>query len=99
MKTKHTPGPWKYEKWDSLAGIKFDRYEILVDYKHPFLDKVTIANVGDAIEEKEANARLIAAAPQMLAALELIATCEKEVGRMNSVMYLAAMQAIKKATQ
>jgi len=83
MKTEHTPGPWKYEKWDSLAGEKHDRFIISVDYKHPFLDKVYIAEIGSLIIEKEANSKLIAAAPELLEALENIIDYAKiQVDRM-----------------
>lgn len=68
MKTKHTPGPWEIKP-------------LRMNYKHRFyLDLMIYA--GDQFiatrrvmepfeqEEAEANARLIAAAPDLLAALE-----------------------------
>ena len=65
--TKHTPGPWKYvytnegndcfHEWYLIEGPKF----------------ITIADTPSIREENEANARLIAAAPDMLHALKLAA--------------------------
>lgn len=62
-KEKHTPGPWKVAK----------RQRYTIDVVVPAVSKntigYTIAQVSTA-GEGEANARLIAAAPDLLAALE-----------------------------
>ena len=52
----HTPGPWTYECGDDGAVV----YKEAVG---------TVANVPDDLTASEANARLIAAAPDLLAAL------------------------------
>jgi hypothetical protein len=68
--TGHTPGPWHVGPWhvgrDGTQRV----------YAHPEHDRWLVAEVsgGDPLldswdERKEANARLIAAAPELLAAL------------------------------
>jgi len=57
MDTKHTPGPWDLAQGENEITVYTD---------------ATIATVPDSLESWEANARLIAAAPDLLAALELI---------------------------
>lgn len=63
----HTPGPWLISKPGAFSDT-----EITAPSRD---DKVSIAEldtefVGPIGEEQEANARLIAAAPEMLAALK-----------------------------
>lgn len=53
---KHTPGPWKYVK--SIGVYAGDKWEI-------------VSFGSCSTEEGHANAQLIAAAPELLAALEL----------------------------
>lgn len=55
METKHTPGPWIYN--DTTAQV------------HP-PHSAAIAEVYDHDMNREANARLIVAAPELLAALQ-----------------------------
>ena len=72
--TKHTPGPWHY-LGDSLTHRQFDIYS---PGAAPHQHVCTVNNLStealwkrDA-QQAEANARLIAAAPQMLRALQRI---------------------------
>jgi hypothetical protein len=62
----HTPGPWKFED----EYVRDATGEIIADpYTRP---------TADAGDEMEANAKLIAAAPDMLATLEtLVATVDE----------------------
>jgi hypothetical protein len=72
MKTdKHTPGPWRIETWTyqnarEVITIQTDKDAV-----------ATVCNLwrdnDDSTVEGVANARLIAAAPEMLAALESLA--------------------------
>jgi hypothetical protein len=57
--TKHTPGPWKAEGWENLVVNSADGHTM------------TLAAGGNwaDLAELKANARLIAAAPDLLAAL------------------------------
>ena len=60
--TKHTPGPWRTHKRIKNVGIFGDK---------PGMSSIPIAEVcGVAVywEEVDANARLIAAAPELLRA-------------------------------
>lgn len=70
--TKHTPGPWSiFRDGDNLIieTIPLNRFSAIAEITG-----------GRGLEEDEANARLIAAAPELLEALEQILTrfTEKE---------------------
>lgn len=57
--TKHTPGPWEYESgsiWSDLAGR---------------IGRADRDNPTTCPTERDANARLMAASPELLAACEL----------------------------
>ena len=73
-KTQHTPGPWRVRKDGSgrLARVS--------DETHEFDCVVTPSLHRDA-ELMEANARLIAAAPELLAALR---SCEETLREYTS---------------
>jgi hypothetical protein len=63
--SKHTPGPWRHSDKTSIPGNEMVYAP----------DNYLVANVGAykrANEENQANARLIAAAPRVLEALELM---------------------------
>lgn len=70
----HTPGPWSVTKWETGKSIQVctphdgfgtgPRFLIL-----PELSENCFVN-GHTLEEYEANARLIAAAPELLEALK-----------------------------
>ncbi len=97
METKHTPGPWN-------AAIHFGRYDqpIIIGNKSEIARLNSFSN-----KQYKANAKLIAAAPEMLEAL--VAFIESQScdgnGRVTvntqkhrSAVYLAE-EAIKKATE
>jgi hypothetical protein len=69
MKTEHTKGPWEVEA-DSLRGNSY--VAISGDEWIELATVVVRMKDGKESEEGLANARLIAAAPQLLAALEFI---------------------------
>lgn len=62
--TAHTPGPWRAEGWEGVTVNAADGCTILA---------CPGASQGATLAETKANARLIAAAPDLLAALEEIA--------------------------
>lgn len=66
-KCEHTPGPWRAEAthYPPEQAVYAGKHEIALVYMTDGLDEPTLFPV-------EANARLIAAAPDMLAALQLI---------------------------
>jgi hypothetical protein len=76
MNTKHTPGPWSFDRWDENGTTRFyvSRSEGAPQDQH-YNDVATIiADTcgGDLVAIQEANARLIAAAPELLEALQLV---------------------------
>lgn len=97
--TKHTPGPWEYKGGKVLsrtsphAGLVAHIYE-----KGNLLwDKNNIEPVGwSDTAQRDANAHLIAAAPDLLAALKgLMAWCAGDV--LNVPEVNAARDAVAKA--
>lgn len=70
-KSKHTPGPWFIPKYGDID-------EAEINFTHPNGKTYTIAKAfsglgGNDFKEQHANAHLIAAAPDLLEALEEIA--------------------------
>lgn len=66
----HTPGPWKF----TGARAKHDSSAIVFGPKEEWVAAAYDFNRYDRDEEVEANARLIAAAPDLLAMCETIST-------------------------
>jgi hypothetical protein len=64
--SKHTPGPWRYEEFGPNVIIKAT--------KNPMLS-VVHSLYHESREQMEANACLIAAAPELLEALEIALDC------------------------
>ena len=94
--TKHTPGPWKARK-----GFHADTIEIFhpdKSVKPPFYpcEIATIASDRDTAKAK-ANARLIAAAPELLEALQAFVKYADDVND-DSPELDRARSAIAKAT-
>ena len=71
--TKHTPGPWRWThgELDTVHGTLY-RYSTIS------ADDTEIAEVNKHLPEHHANARLIAAAPELLEAAEWLAECVAE---------------------
>ncbi len=73
MEHKHTPGNWTLVKNTSGSQSKIPPYLIMEDKRYNAKNIATvIPSFGMEPEEVEANARLIAAAPELLAALKKI---------------------------
>lgn len=73
MSTKHTPGPWKTEDRRYLITDAPDEGSIGVYAGGFWIADVHGAHVGPkSRDEADANARLIAAAPELLEALEAL---------------------------
>lgn len=64
---KHTPGPWELGYLDHAGQrvVRQEHIEVCTCWHH---------SVGSIEREMEANARLIAAAPELLEALKLVVT-------------------------
>jgi hypothetical protein len=89
MNTKHTQGDW-YARDGQIYPTDTGKTLALI----PYYDKDN--------EEHEANARLIANAPELLAALIYIVNCNSEIGEdavLDAKGYNMACDAINKATQ
>ena len=102
IKLKHTPGPWKYDD-DPL------RMRIHSEFDHDIVCHMVGNSASSMIQKREiknANARLIAAAPEMLE--DLIDEARKQVIRISAVKNIdefiknigktKIMQTIEKAT-
>lgn len=93
MEHKHTPGPWSY--FEAEGGGSFIDH---IDTEY-VAHRVAFVYSDDAIEHivterNLADARLIAAAPDMLTALEILATGNTDPSRVVEI----ARAAIAKAT-
>lgn len=80
---QHTPGPWRYVHEPGYCG------ELIAQ------DGTTIAEF--VVEPSLDNARLIAAAPELLEALQALVNEPQPLG-IDSTAYQAALVAITKAT-
>ena len=88
---KHTPGPWRAEGWRGMVVNAADGSTILA---------MPGGSYGAGETELNANARLIAAAPAMLAALEDIAGRGPVLGYGSAgalLIRLAGIQSIARA--
>lgn len=73
--SKHTPGPWHL----SNLSHRYVRYRLSTDATGYNICDMDV--FGGPPDEKEANARLIAAAPELLEALEQICNLERRAFR------------------
>jgi len=95
MKTKHTPGPWIYQP----VKFKGQHHHFEISSSHEDFDTYWIAKIQKVKTEQyssEANAKLIAAAPELLDALVDATQFLLSPERQN--LYMRAIKAIKKAT-
>jgi hypothetical protein len=101
MKTPHTPGPWTTQELEHA----YHGYENWNTYCIRSPQNVHIATIGhvDRYHEQdhEANARLIAAAPELLEALEFISKWEnmKPENALPKQLHNAIASAIAKAKE
>jgi hypothetical protein len=85
---KHTPGPWNYDR----SG-----YSLYVNSGRELVTALSMD--GKRLETSEANARLIAAAPDLLKALNTILNiCLLDNGHWAKTIEREAHEAIAKAT-
>ena len=89
MSTENTPGPWLVDASDAQhAGSGFSVIVGCGCCDSPWIN-------GDTSEERDANARLIAAAPELLGALKGMVSSYNSNGQRTA--YLVACAAIAKA--
>lgn len=91
---KHTPGPWYIEEHNYEVYLS-----IITNRKTPYdADGFTIAETYGRLETREANARLIAAAPELLDVLKsLVRSIKSSDSYMVSLYISDAEIAIKKS--
>ena len=100
--TQHTPGPWKFAVWD-YDHASPPRKELNIESSSLLLATLQCDHAGSnpytvPKEEAEANARLIAAAPELLEALEGVLISSEDGGDMNDIDWSGIRTAIAKAT-
>jgi hypothetical protein len=89
--TQHTPGPWRAEGWNNLVVNSYTGDTIIIQPGGSEYAK---------LEELQANARLIAAAPELLEALKGMMEWARRVKGSNpGPEVFEASNAIAKATQ
>lgn len=99
MKTEknpaHTPGPWRIAENDmTRAGLQILTEEgVWVISRFGYDDEQTLT---ENLERARADARLIAAAPELLAALRLISASEQSMAGLSRMERGAIIAAIAK---
>lgn len=102
MNAMHTKGPWVVEEVTEADGsVTFDigRVEITAARDVAYIQTISTYS-GKQMQEQAANARLVAAAPDLLAALAgILAVASVRIDDPRIEQFDAARAAIKKATQ
>ena len=99
MDNQHTPGPWRID-WSGGAPTRDESNCELVCLPHPTFDAIEIfcRSERDHYDEHQANARLIAAAPDLLEALaEASATLSNIPAPHNHSLWVRMCRAIRRA--
>jgi hypothetical protein len=97
----HTPGPWRHAPTGpTMRGYSQPFGVASVDYGPAFLVCGCFGDIKGGPDEAEANARLIAAAPELLAALkECAERLQPHIKHTEDlVAHMSAVKAIAKAT-
>jgi len=99
METKHTPAPWKAEKTKFIYNGQ-TKYSVIADDDGFSRRIICETPFTKRYNDHEANARLIAAAPELLeACIGLIGILTpKQYSKQFPNVYRKAQQAIKEAT-
>lgn len=77
--TKHTQGPWKIENW-KIGELKTDQTTI-VSKSDPIAIVENLWIQPDRVLEQEANAQLIASAPELLEACKYALDILERIGK------------------
>ena len=99
--TEHTPGPWRYD--DSVHGPNEGIIHIRAgDWMNPeictmWASSLIMKEGENGLAENYANARLIAAAPEMLKALKALLSDEFQYGPDSDAIWQHAENIIAKA--
>lgn len=108
MKSKHTPGPWilknEYhgfvDDYDNQNGFEFKQVTLMSQDDHVLgeVKAMKTLNFLQDFDQYAANAKLIAAAPDLLEALQNMLTTITNIGYGSGTVIDKAKAAIKKAT-
>jgi hypothetical protein len=91
MSVEHTPGPWRFIPADDTPGYREAAAVIIGSQRIEFDSGLVFSPF-----ETEANARLIASAPDLLDALQ--ALLDLHIGHHNAIEHAAARKIIARAT-
>ncbi len=97
MKANHTPGPWEGHRHKEQDNKKAGFIVIQSRYRNTANVATVIPCIGMKPEEVESNARLIAAAPDMLSMLQMLNDYADAFGE-PQLMKAKISALIKKAT-
>lgn len=94
LKTRHTPGPWNIKTPTDFIGP----FQHIVDKTGWMVANVNSTSDGPVLKvEREANARLISAAPELLDALVLVLNDNRLMNAMNREQARAILDSVAKA--
>lgn len=112
MKTKHTTGKWSVISETSKEYPNHIEYSVKADeqqlHTNPKDENSPLWNFNPHIadilfgrtnEEREANAKLIAAAPELLDALQTVYNWAQNGNQQDLIVFQQALSAIKSATE
>lgn len=91
----HTPGPWHVDGWNLAAVIFEEKPKV---YKRICLCDYARQNSNAVLQQDIANAKLIAAAPELLEALQVCFASLSTYGK-HPIIEMQVNAAIKKATE
>lgn len=91
--SKHAPGPWGFDSCHAWKRFNIYREEAgILRHIATVNNLPPVALMGKSEEEAEANARLIAAAPEMLEALKEIVRQGEQIGGRNAAYQAGAVR-------
>lgn len=91
MSTQHTPGPWEYRE-------SIPQEPTVIARNNACRVAETCEMPGQDVDERRANARLIASAPELLSALQDLVADKYLADPINADRMASARAAIAKAT-
>ena len=98
-KATHTPGPWVSLGNPGENRVIYSGTKAEVAAGSTGCDRVAVVRGSDVVDSvAEANARLIAAAPELLAAIEHVFEAAEDCGDMNDIDWNMLRDALAKAT-
>ena len=93
----HTPGPWRYAETSGRDGGQLTPESVTV-FSLSDAELAPCRAYGDTLEQMWANARLIAAAPELYAALDYLVRARDKGWKIDETGWDHARAAIARAT-